>query len=96
MAVRRITEADKLLDYEDRMARTLGEKLSSARRRSALTLGGGIDLVVIEETGKPTRVMLAERNASAILEVTAAQLEKAVEFVRKCMAQPPPVRRRPR
>lgn len=91
--VRPLTAADRFLAYERDADRAIGRKDDKPRRRTHRRVGA-MDVIVIEEAGAPTRVLLAEGPDGAIIETTVAYLRQALAHVEEVISQPPPTRRK--
>jgi len=94
MKPRRITSVDRLLAYEDDFKRVMGET-KQARRRTVRQFGK-LGVIIVEETGEPTKLYLyGTDDDSVIVETTASELERATSGVREVLANPPPIKRTP-
>jgi hypothetical protein len=91
MNYRRITETDRMLAYSDRIERATGRR-GSARRRTHRQFGQ-LDLIIVEETGRPTTVYMENEDSGVIVEATADELLQAAAAVRELLASPPPSKR---
>ncbi len=98
MTTRRITDVDRMLLFEDRLT---GETKKSRRR--TVRRFGQLEVVVVEETDKPTKLYLCNFDRESrlmgrceIVEVTMNELEQAAAAVRELLANPPPIKRRAR
>jgi hypothetical protein len=95
MTTRRINEVDRMLSHEDGLKRVLGETVK-ARRRTVRRFGK-LEVVIVEETGEPTKVYLTNgAEEGAVVEATANELIEASGTVLKLLADPPPIKRRAR
>jgi len=91
---RRITDVDRMLRWSDDMDRAL-DRPKRARRRHHRRIDD-FDVIVVEETGQPTMVYLAEPDSSAGFELNVEQLRRVSQFVEEILKQPPPIKRRSR
>lgn len=94
MSARRITDVDRMLRWSDGLDKAIDPDAPKRARRRHHRRIDGFDLVVVEETGKPTMVHLADPDSSAGFELTVEQLRRVNQFVEEILQQPPPVRRR--
>jgi hypothetical protein len=90
MKTRPITAVDRMLSWADQ---TTGDS-PKARRRTHYRFGK-LDLVVIERTDEPTVVYLTN-DEGVIVEAEAWELLQAADALREMLANPLPVKRRPR
>jgi len=94
MKSRPLTAVDRLLAYGDQLGRALGDTLK-ARRRTHRRFGK-LDVVIVEQTGEPTKVYLTNGTDATVVEATASELTQAAAAIQELMANPPPVKRRSR
>jgi hypothetical protein len=93
---RHINPVDRLLAHEDGIKRAIGET-KKARRRTVRRFGR-LEIVIVEESGEPTKVYLTNDAdiSGSVVEATAGELALAATAVRELLADPPPIKRRPR
>ena len=90
---RPITDVDRVLAYDDKLALAIGDTVKARRRTHRRC--GRIDVIIVETTDEPTKVYLSEgEQDSVIVEVTADELTQAAASVRELLANPPPIKRK--
>ena len=95
MTTRRITDVDRMLAHEDGIKRVLGET-AKARRRTVRKFGR-LEVIIVEETGEPTKVYLTNgAEEGAVVEATVSELVQAMAGINDVLANPPPIKRRAR
>jgi hypothetical protein len=96
--VRPITPADRFLAWERDFDRGLDKAPSTRPRRRSHRRAGTLDIVVIEELDRPTRILLCEggeKSGDPFIETTVERLRQALAYIDEIVAQPPP-RKKPR
>jgi len=88
----RLTAIDRFLHWERQHDRAL--ELPDRPRRRTHRRAGKLDVVIVEEQDRPTRVLLSEaedvHRGAPILEMTVAELRQALAHAEEAMARPPP------